>query len=127
MRIDPNIVAILRSWFPALDLDGVRVVVRGPVCWFVRNVLRQGAMTVAPFIFFGRDAYDPKEHSSVALLAHELKHVDQYRRYGYVAFFARYFWALGKNRFRYSRDLPLEAEAYALQAEVRDKLRGTNL
>jgi hypothetical protein len=80
-------------------------------------------MTLAPFIFYGRDRFDPGSLPSVALLAHELKHVEQYRSRGHVAFLARYLLDLARNRFRYSRDLPLEAECYELQAEVTRSLR----
>jgi hypothetical protein len=124
MRIAASTSASLASWFPGLDLAGVRIVTTGPVCWFVRNVLRQGAMTFAPYVFFGREPWDASSVRSVALLAHEVKHVEQYRRYGHVGFLARYFRDLAANRFRYSTSLPLEAEAYSLQAEVRAALAG---
>ncbi|MFQ5872852.1 MAG: DUF4157 domain-containing protein, partial [Dehalococcoidia bacterium] len=90
---------------------------------FVRVVLRRGAMTFSPFIFLGRSLYDPSSLSSLALLAHELKHLEQYQRYGHLRFLIRYFWDLARNRFRYNRQLPLEAEAYDLQDNVRDALR----
>ncbi|HXH23048.1 MAG TPA: DUF4157 domain-containing protein [Dehalococcoidia bacterium] len=127
MRIDGETAAKLAPWFPGLNLGRVRLVTRGPVCWFVRKVLRQGAMTFAPFVFFGSHAFNPLDEGSLALLAHELKHVEQYGRYGYVGFLARYFWALARNQFRYSAELPLEAEAYALQARVRSGLGGAHL
>jgi hypothetical protein len=117
-RIDADVETLLRRWFPDLDFGRVRIVERGPVCWYARHVVKQGAMTIAPFIFFGRTKYNPCDARSVALLAHELKHVEQVRRIGRVRFFARYLWALARSRFRYSRELPLEAEAYALQATV---------
>jgi len=55
-------------------------------------------------------------------LAHELKHVQQYRTYGHLGFLLRYFVDLARHRFRYSRALPLEAECYALQSEVLEAL-----
>lgn len=123
MKIDVATMERLRPWFEGLDLESVRLVHNGPVCWYVRNVVKQGAMTISPFIFYGRRAYDASDLRSVALLAHELKHVEQYRRHGHVFFLARYLIALAKARFHYSRELPLEAEAYALEDEVRAKLR----
>src|SRR5690606_728817 len=89
--------------------------------WFVRNVLRQGAMTIAPFVFFGKHQYDPTSPRSLALLAHELKHVEQYRQLGHI----RFLWTYMRDRLRagqYSRDLPLEQGPYALQDEVRTAL-----
>lgn len=122
VRIDPAVAGLLLPWFPQPTLEGVRIVQNGPVCWFVRAVLRQGAMTVAPYVFFGRSRYDPARLASIALLAHEIKHVEQYQRYGHVRFLLLYVWHLARNRFRYSRNLPLEAEAYTLQSEVRATL-----
>jgi hypothetical protein len=122
MRIDAATIETLRPWFPALDLDGVRIVESGPVCWFVRRVLGQGAMAVSPYIFYGRSRFDAASLGSLALLAHELKHVQQYRELGHLRFLLRYVRGLAGNRFRYSRELPLEAEAYALQAQVREAL-----
>jgi hypothetical protein len=123
MKIDAATIERLQPWFEGLDLTRVRLVYTGPVCWYVRNVAKQGAMTIAPFIFYGRTAYDPARLGSVALLAHELKHVEQYKRYGHALFLARYLIALAKARFHYSRELPLEVEAYELQDEVRARLR----
>lgn len=122
MRIDPTVAGLLLPWFSQPTLESVRIVQNGPVCWFVRVVLRQSAMTVASYIFFGRSRYDPARLASIALLAHEIKHVEQYQHYGHARFLLLYVWHLARNRFRYSRDLPLEAEAYPLQAEVRAAL-----
>lgn len=126
MRIPATVTDTLQPWFPSLPFDTVRIFTRGPVCWFVRAVLRRGAMTFSPFIFYGRAAYDPTSLSSVALLAHEMKHIEQYRRYGHLGFLGRYFWHAARNGFHYSRRLPLEAEAYTLQREV-EKALGARL
>ena len=123
MKIGAATIATLQPWFGAMPLDGVHIVERGPMCWLVRNVLRQGAMTIAPFIFYGKARFDASSLPSVALLAHELKHVEQYRAKGHVRFLATYLRDLAGNKFRYSHDLPLEAEAYALQADVLKALR----
>lgn len=116
-------IEALRPWFPGLPLERVRLVQGGPVCWFVRSVLRQGAMTVYPFVFLGRARYDPVSPRFLSLMAHEMKHIEQYRRYGLLPFLARYLWDLARHGFRYSQRLPLEAEAYALQAEFEGQQR----
>lgn len=123
MRIQTEVIVSLSRWFDAPTLSDVSIVNSGPVSWFVGSVLRKRAMTFAPFVFFAPGAYDPARPESVALLAHELTHIEQYRRYGKQSFLARYFWALGRNGFRYNHQLPLEREAYDLQAEVREALR----
>ena len=117
-------VALLQPWFPGLELGRVRLVRRGPVCWLVRVVLRKAAMTVAPFIFLGTAAYDPADPRFLALLAHELKHVEQFQRCGFLPFLLRYFWELGRSGFRYSSRLPLEAEAYDLERRFLAALTG---
>jgi hypothetical protein len=119
--VDGRAVDDLRRWFPELDFGRVRLVHSGPVSWFVRTVLRQGAMTIAPFVFFGKHRFDPASPRSLALLAHELRHIQQYAEMGHVRFLFTYM----RDRVRaghYSRELPLEAGPYALQDEVRAAL-----
>ena len=123
MKLDPTTIETLQPYFPDMDLTGVSVIESGPMCWLVRNLLKQGAMTFSPFVFYGRDSLDTSKASSLALLAHELCHVQQYRRRGHAAFLARYWLDQARNRGRYSRDLPLEAPCYELQRRVREDLQ----
>lgn len=119
--IDERAVTALKPWFPDLDFARLRLVHSGPVAWFVRTVLRQGAMTIAPFIFFGKHQYDPASPRSLALLAHELRHIEQYAELGH----ARFLFTYARDRIKarkYSRELPLEAGPYAIQDEVRATL-----
>ncbi len=118
MRIDDDVAARLRPWLPSLPRDDVRIVTGGPISWFVGRVLRQDAMTFSPFVFFRSGMYNRADPNSLALLAHELKHVAQYQELGHIGFLVRYFRDLAGRRFRYSRDLPLERDPYALQADV---------
>ena len=122
MKIDDATATTLRPWFPDLDMSSVTLVDRWPMNTLVRNVLRQGAMTIAPFVFYGKASFQPGDPKSIALLAHELKHVQQYRSMGYFRFFKRYFLDKARNGFEYSKTLPLEKEAYDLQAEVLEAL-----
>ncbi len=115
MRLPVRAVETLRPWFPGLDIERVRVVAHGPVCWFVRAVLRKGAMTVAPFVFLGTRRYEPDDPGFLALLAHEVKHIEQFHRYGHARFLFKYFWDMARHGCRYSPHLPLEAEAYELE------------
>jgi hypothetical protein len=125
IRIETSTITTLRRWFPEPDLQRVRIVRGGPVCWYVRYVARQGAMTIAPFVFYGRERYDPSTPRGLALLAHELLHVQQYRAYGHARFLLLYLRDLARARFRYSADLPLERPCYNLQAQVRETLDPT--
>lgn len=122
--MDERVVQALRPWFPDLDFRRVHLVHSGLMSWFVRNVLRQGAMTISPFIFFGKHQYDPDSPRSLALLAHELLHIQQYKELGHLRFIYTYM----RDRIRageYRRDLPLEAGPYDLQAQVRASLETT--
>ena len=122
MKIDAATADKLRPWFPDLDMESVTLVHTGPVCWFVRSVIRQGAMTFAPYVFYGKSSFDASRAGSLALLAHELKHVQQYRESGRLGFLVKYFIDKARNGFRYNENLPLEKEAYELQREVEKKL-----
>ncbi len=103
-------------------MSSVTLVDRWPMNTLVQNVLRQGAMTIAPFVFYGKANFQPGDPKEIALLAHELKHVQQYRSMGYFRFFKRYFLNKARNGFEYSKTLPLEKEAYDLQPEVSEAL-----
>jgi hypothetical protein len=122
MRIDDATANRLRPWFPTLDLRRVTLVHCGPVCWFVRSVIRQGAMTFAPWVFYGRSCFDPTRVASIALLAHELKHVEQYGERGRLGFLVRYFIDKARNGFKYDENLPLERQAYEVQRDVEKNL-----
>jgi hypothetical protein len=126
VKIDAETAEKLRSWFPDLDMQSVTLVNAWPMNALVKNVLRQGAMTIAPFVFYGKASFNPDSNTSIALLAHELRHIEQYRSMGYFAFFKRYFLDKARNGFEYSRSLPLEKEAYDLQAEVLKELRAAD-
>lgn len=126
MKIDAETARKLHRWFPDLDMQGVTLVNAWPMNTLIRNVLRQGAVTIAPFVFYGKASFTPGEPSSIALLAHELKHVEQYRRMGRLGFLQRYFLDKARNGFEYSKSLPLEKEAYDLQAEVLEELTNSD-
>ena len=58
------------------------------------------------------------------LVAHELVHYDQWKRYGWVGFPLRYLWGWVTNGFRYVHN-PLELEAWVLEGtdEYLDRAR----
>jgi Domain of unknown function (DUF4157) len=123
MKIDAETAKRLQHWFPDLDMQRVTLINAWPMNAFVKDVLRQGAMTIAPFVFYGKAHFTPGDSKSISLLAHELKHVEQYHSMGYLGFFKRYFLDKARNGFEYSKTLPLEKEAYDLQAEVLKELQ----
>jgi len=126
VKIDADTAHKLHRWFPDFDMRSVTLVDAWPMNALVKHVLRQGAMTVAPFVFYGKAQFVPGNAASIALLAHELKHIQQYRSMGYLGFFRRYFLDKARNGFEYSKALPLEKEAYDLQAEVLETLENSS-
>jgi len=109
---------VLQPFFPNQQLQNVRVVNSGPICWYVRNVLRQSAFTVSPYVFMGGFEFDSTKPTSLALLAHEATHIEQQRSMGNTKYLFIYFRDLVRAGFRYSTSLPLERAAYELQQEV---------
>ena len=95
-------------------LADVRLHVGGPFSWYLRAV-RKSAITIGNHIWFT----NVEKRDDIALLAHELVHVAQYRELGIPRFLARYGWEMMRAGFRYSRRLPLEAPAYARQAQAK--------
>ena len=55
------------------------------------------------------DSYDPHTASGLALLAHELKHVEQYEKDRWFKFYVKYLWAYVLHG--YGDLVPFEAEA----------------
>ena len=109
-----HIRAELEPYFDFAVLDSVRFKVGDPVELNMAHTLMQNpdvsAVTLIDVIGF-RDAAEARD--DVALWAHELKHVEQYRQLGVDQFAARY-----------ARDYrALEAPAYQLQGQVRQALK----
>jgi hypothetical protein len=106
----PHIRQALLAWYPADLLDSVEFRVGMTQDGSVQSLaMRYGdalAVTAIDTIVF-RHAWDAEDN--VALWGHEVKHVEQFRRWG-LRDFAR----------RYVRDhAAVEAEAYAIQAEIK--------
>ncbi len=109
-----HIRAELEPYFDFAVLDSVRFKVGDPVELNMAHTLMQNpdvsAVTLVDVIVF-RDAAEARD--DVALWAHELKHVEQYRQLGVDQFAARY-----------ARDYrALEVPAYQLQGQVRQALK----
>jgi Domain of unknown function (DUF4157) len=66
------------------------------------------------------DSYDPHTARGLALLAHELKHVEQYKKDGCFRFYAKYIWAYVLHS--YGPGVPFEAEAVEFQRQVKEHL-----
>lgn len=113
--IPPHIRKALLAWYPADLLDSVEyrvgVVEEATVQSLAMRYSDATAVTAIDTIIF-HDASDAQ--NNVALWGHEMKHVEQFRRWGLMDF-AR----------RYVRDHEgVEAEAYAIGAEIKARYGG---
>jgi len=80
-----------------------------------------GAITLGRVIHFRMsEQYDPHSAWGLALLAHELKHVEQYEKDGWCKFYAKYLWAYVFHG--YGESVPFEAAAYEFQRQVQAHL-----
>lgn len=121
--------AILGEWLAAeslLDegvlLERVRFHDGGLPSLYLRLVKRR-AITFGDHVWFREAAVgDQARQANWPLFAHELVHVAQYRRLGATRFVAVYLRDLARARFRYSRQLPLEAPAYERQRVAEERL-----
>jgi len=120
--LPPQAQCALKRWLPDSELQCVRVQTDGPICWLCGRFHRS-AVTLGRSIHFVKGHYQPDTPYGLGLIAHELVHVGQYRRYGFVGFLVRYLWQLLRARLRYGEHLPLEQPGYALQRQVEAALR----
>ena len=80
------------------------------------------AITLGATIYFRQASlYDPHTPAGLALLAHELKHVEQYQERKLVKFYWHYLQEY--LRHRYGKKIKFEAEAYAFQRLVQQQLQ----
>ncbi|QUW04614.1 DUF4157 domain-containing protein [Chloracidobacterium validum] len=91
----------LQPFFPELDLDDILWRVDG-VPWWVRRlaVIPPLAITLGSLVWVAPNQYAPETPAGIELIAHELAHVAQYRRHGYVGFTVRYGLAFVSNLWR---------------------------
>ncbi len=113
--LPPHIREALLHWYPADLLDSIEYRVGAPEDASVQSLAMRysdaTAVTAIDTIIF-HDTWDAR--NNVALWGHEVKHVEQFRRWGLMDF-AR----------RYVRDhVAVEAEAYTIGAEIKAQYDG---
>ncbi|MFQ6058641.1 MAG: DUF4157 domain-containing protein [Anaerolineae bacterium] len=113
------------GWFDPALLRAVRLRPANPFVRAIQRMARRpiAATTIGDTIYF-RDAadFDPHSPPGLGLLAHELRHVEQYRERGGVVRFSAHY-VLEFLRGGYRPDISFEAEAYEVESIVRDHLR----
>jgi len=84
---------------------------------------RTKAITLGKTIYFcGVEEFQPHTPRGLALIAHELKHVEQYEKDRLFGFYARYLWDYIRYG-GYGKKIGYEAAAYALEAAVKAHLQ----
>src|ERR1700743_1647047 len=101
----------LRAYIPEVDLENARLH-DGNVPWYLWKQFR--AITRGNHIYCRPGAYDARSPAGLALLAHELVHVGQYRE-GMTWLTYLLSTVLGYRRSKY------ELPAFALQRQVESK------
>lgn len=104
----------------------VRIGVPRVIRWL--GAIEAGAVAGPSSIYFKEALYRPDSAEGLVKIAHELKHVEQYRRLGTVRFLWRYVRGYARNRLsgmsRYEayQHIEFEQEAFAFETMVRGRL-----
>lgn len=77
-RLPKKTIAALAPYFPDINLKEVEIITGVP--WYVP--MKAGAYTDRNRIYFADGFYNPNSPVGLALIAHELTHVEQYKKHG---------------------------------------------
>lgn len=121
ITISPTAVERLRPYVDEQSLRDARIRVTAPWSW-VPRVLGASATTLGNDICFRPGRYREHDAVGLALIAHECRHVRQYREMGAARFLAQYVFDAIRVRFRHAEH-PLELEPLVVQARARAELR----
>src|SRR5690606_12866158 len=119
-RLTPEVIERLAPYVDRHSLATFRARTVTPWTW-VPRVLRASAVTLGADVCFKPGAFDPTSPRGLALIAHECVHVRQYRELGALRFLLSYARGVVASRGVHDSH-PMELEAEALQARVRNEL-----
>lgn len=100
----------LEMLFPEWVLTRARLYVQAWYFGWVWWLTGMSGITLGRYCFF-------QDRPALDLVAHELVHVRQYRRYGVLGFLVRYVWQWIQYGGHHDA-MPLEQEAIAMQRRV---------
>jgi RHS repeat-associated protein len=115
---------LLSSYFPELDLGEVEIEEGIPGIIKSLSAVDPSAFTFGNTIYFAPGEYNPHTAMGIALIAHELKHAEQYENYGHAAFELVYLGSYLYNKIAGMSDydayskIPFEVPASQIQANV---------
>ena len=128
--LDPPLRDLLEAFFE-VDLAAVRVH-RGRGARLLTRLLGASGVALGRRLFFsaeGARRLDGRGASGVGLAAHEVVHVLQYRRHGFVGMLARYAWDYLRGRRAWVghhaayRGIGFEREAWEVGERVAELVR----
>ena len=114
-RLGQRVAEALVPWYDQAFVRSVEYTESGVISWLFTR-LGRGAVTWNKRVHFAVNRYDAESVSILALIAHELLHVQQQQEMGWLHFLAGYLWHWPGSQG--GRSHPLEAPAYARQDEV---------
>ena len=104
-------MALIEESLPTLNFARVRINTSG-FSTRILNRIHAAGVTIGHYIFVTPQYSNFKSLQSLAVIAHELKHVEQVERLGFIHNALSYTREFALHGFKYSMDLPLEKEAY---------------
>ena len=120
--LPPNVMKALTPYFEGFNLNQVRVWQGLP--WYVMDGI--DAYTSNYDIYFAPGAYNTTTARGIALIGHEVLHVQQYEIYGPVGFRLRYLWEYAMGRLsglghqKAYESISFERDAFALEKRIRE-------
>lgn len=128
-KLPENVIVALQPYFSDLALHNVKIKHRIP--WFVFN--NPLAFALHRTLYFRPGCFQPNTIQGLALIAHELTHIQQYKRYGTVRMSVRYlaefmlnYFKNGFNRYQAYRAISFEVDARAVADRVLNDLEERN-
>jgi len=122
VRIPEPTITLLAEFVPERDLRRARIVTGLP--WrLLPRLLKMGAITFSPFVIYREGRYRTDTSKGLALLAHEVTHLQQAREMGAIRFYASYLWGNIRCGFQHDKH-HMEIPGIEKQREVRGVLDG---
>lgn len=95
-RLPREAKEILNKWYPDIDLDAVLIKKNTKLGNFFAKLFGAAAITVGKTIHLTKYSFfheeNPTEVAGLALLIHELKHIEQQKEMGVFLFYFRYIF-----------------------------------
>ena len=121
VALPPTSRRALTRWYGDEVLERA-ILVQGSLIGRLFGRFGQHAVTVNKTVHYALDAPELDSDRGVALLGHELYHVEQQMDMGWWFFLARYLWRWRPSHVNQGWTHPMEAPAYRRGREIREAL-----